>query len=89
MKLSSTTYSHLQRNLPSLLEPVERDHMALIVRMNGNKQVAIVSLHELAGLIETVHLLSSTKNANRLLASSKRSRSATGNPQTLRTSERN
>jgi len=44
-----------------------KDNEIVIVRRTGAASVALVPADELSGLIETVHLLASPKNALRLL----------------------
>ena len=63
-----TTYTSLRQNLASMLDRVANDHEGVIVRRKGDQRVAIVSADELAGLLETVHLLRSPRNAERLLS---------------------
>jgi antitoxin YefM len=45
--------------------------------------VALIAADELASLTETVHLLRSPKNAERLLAALGRSRQGEGHPETV------
>ena len=66
---TETTYTDLRKNLASYLDEVVNDREVLIVRRRGARNVAIVPADELAGLMETAHLLRSPKNAERLLAS--------------------
>jgi antitoxin YefM len=51
-----------------VLKQVADDHEVVIVRRRHAKDVALVPAEELAGLMETAHLLRSPKNARRLLA---------------------
>jgi antitoxin YefM len=62
-----TTYSALRGNLASYLDQVTDDREVVIVRRRGARDVALIPAEELAGLIETAHLLRSPKNARRLL----------------------
>jgi antitoxin YefM len=64
---TETTYTALRENLASYLDEVVDDREVLIVRRRGARDVAIVPADELAGLMETAHLLRSPKNAERLL----------------------
>lgn len=61
-----TTYSALRENLASYLDQVVDDREVVIVRRRGERDVALVAADELAGILETAHLLSSPKNARRL-----------------------
>ncbi len=62
-----TTYTNLRERLASILDQVADDHEVVIVRRRGAKDVAMVPAEELAGLIETAHLLRSPRNAQRLM----------------------
>ena len=64
-----TTYSALREKLASYLDQVVDDREIVIVRRRGERDVALVAADELAGILETAHLLRSPKNAERLLAS--------------------
>jgi antitoxin YefM len=66
-----TTYSSLREKLASYLDQVTDDREVVIVRRRGARDVALISAHELAGLLETAHLLGSPKNAARLRQSIK------------------
>jgi len=65
---TETTYTRLRENLASVLDQVVDRQETVIVRRRGSRDVALVPAGELAGLIETAHLLRSPKNARRLLA---------------------
>ncbi len=64
---TETTYTALREKLASFLDQVTDDREVLLVRRRGAPDVAIVPADELAGLMETAHLLRSPKNAERLL----------------------
>jgi antitoxin YefM len=78
-----TTYSKLRENLASLLDKVVDDQEIVIVRRKGSRDVALVPASELAGLMETAHLLRSPRNARRLLAAMRRAKAGTGRRITL------
>ena len=65
---TETTYTSLRENLASVLDQVVDQQETVIVRRRGSRDVALVPAAELAGLIETAHLLRSPRNARRLLA---------------------
>ena len=62
-----TTYTSLRENLAAVLDRVADDHEVVLVRRKGQRDVALVPAEELAGLMETAHLLRSPRNARRLL----------------------
>jgi antitoxin YefM len=64
---TETTYTALRENLASYLDRVTDDREVLVVKRRGARDVAIIPADELAGLMETAHLLRSPKNAERLL----------------------
>ena len=64
-----TTYTALREKLAGFLDQVTDDREVVIVRRRGARDVAMVPAEELAGLMETAHLLRSPKNAERLFDS--------------------
>jgi antitoxin YefM len=68
------TLSQARANLARLLKEVGLNREIVIINRPGKDDVALVSAGELKGLIETVHLLRSPKNARRLLAALQRAR---------------
>jgi antitoxin YefM len=67
-----TTYTHLRDNLATVLDQVVDNQEVVIVRRRGARDVALIPADELAGLIETAHLLRSPANAKRLLTAMQR-----------------
>jgi len=78
-----TTYTSLRENLASVLDRVIRDQEVVIVRRRGARDVALVPAAELAGLMETAHLLRSPRNARRLLTALRRARKGPGKSATV------
>ena len=66
---TETTYTALRENLASYLDRATDDREVVVVRRRGARDVAIIAADELAGILETAHLLRSPKNAQRLLES--------------------
>ena len=66
------TFTHLRDKLMSILDRVVKDQEIVIIRRKGSKDVALIPAAELAGLMETAHLLRSPKNARRLLTALRR-----------------
>ena len=64
---TESTYTALRANLASFLDRVVDDREVVVVKRRGDRDVAIISADELAGIMETAHLLRSPKNAERLL----------------------
>jgi len=68
--MAHVSFTDLRPNMASYFDRVTDDREPLLVTRQGGKgNVVILSEEEFAGWQETVHLLSSPKNAARLLAS--------------------
>jgi len=68
--VAHVSFTELRQNMASYFDRVTNDREPLLVTRQGGKgNVVILSEEEFAGWRETVHLLSSPKNAERLLAS--------------------
>jgi antitoxin YefM len=78
-----TSYTSLRENLASVLDRVFDDREIVIVRRRGAKDVALVPAGELAGLLETAHLLRSPRNAQRLLTALRRADLGKTRPRTV------
>lgn len=64
---TETTYTSLRENLASVLDQVVDQQETVIVRRRGSRDVALIPARELAGLMETAHLLRAPENARRLM----------------------
>jgi len=80
---TETTYTSLRARLASVLDQVVKDQEVVIVRRRGARDVALVPAEELAGLMETAHLLRSPKNAKRLMTALRRANRRRVKPQTI------
>jgi antitoxin YefM len=78
-----TSYTRLRENLATVLDQVGEDQEVVIVRRRGSPDVALIPAEELAGLMETAHLLRSPANAKRLLTALRRSERRAGKPSTV------
>lgn len=78
-----TTYSDARANLKSICDEVAEGGDPIIIRRTRGRDVALVSLEELASLEETAHLLRSPRNMRRLLESLEETRSGGGESLTL------
>lgn len=78
-----TTYTHLREQLASILDRVVEDQEVVFVRRRNARDVALIPATELAGLVETAHLLRSPKNARRLLAALRRAQGQRRKPESL------
>ena len=78
-----TTYTNARASLASLLDKVSDDRDVVIIKRRGREDVAMIAADELAGVLETAHLLRSPKNAERLQGALERVRRGEGSPQSL------
>lgn len=68
--MRTTSYSALRKNLAATLDSVTEDHAPVIITRDRGKPAAVLmSLEDFSSYQETLHLLSSPKNAERLLKS--------------------
>ena len=78
------TYTSSRARLASVLDKVVNDQETVIVRGRGAGDVALVPAEELAGLMETAHLLRTPKNAKRLRTALRRADRRSVKPETVR-----
>lgn len=78
-----TTYTQARSNLAKLLDQVTDEREVVIVTRRNGEDVALIAADELAGLLETAHLLRSPANAHRLLTALARVPQQTVSPQTI------
>ena len=72
MLAKQTNYTNLRQNLASILDEVIEDRGCVIVSRSGKEDVAILAASELANMMETLHLLKSPANAEKLFAAMER-----------------
>jgi antitoxin YefM len=65
--MKTVSNSDAREHLASLIEEVISTREQVVIQRRGFEAVAMIPADELAGLIETAHLLRSPKNAKRLL----------------------
>jgi len=78
-----TTYTQARANLAALWDQVTDNREVVVIQRRGAEDVALIAADELAGLLETVYLLQSPNNAERLLQALGRSLRGEGVPQTI------
>ena len=69
--MTHVSYSELRNNLASYMDQVCDDRAPLLVTRQNARSVVLISEEDYEGLMETVHLLKSPANAERLLRSIK------------------
>ncbi len=67
----AANYTEFRTNLKSYLDRVEEDNEILIIKRGRGSGAVMISLDEYNSIMETVHLLSSKANADRLYESIK------------------
>ncbi|MDZ7743660.1 MAG: type II toxin-antitoxin system Phd/YefM family antitoxin [Bacteroidota bacterium] len=65
----AANYSEFRTRLKKYLDSVEDNNETLIIKRKTGKGTVLISLDEYNSLMETIHLLSSKKNADRLYES--------------------
>ena len=78
-----TTYTRARAELATLMDQVGQDREVVIIQRRGAEDVAMIAADELRSLLETIHLLRSRTNAERLLTALARAQKGEGAPQTL------
>ncbi|WP_028237822.1 type II toxin-antitoxin system Phd/YefM family antitoxin [Stutzerimonas azotifigens] len=63
------TFSQARASLKQTMDDVCRDHAPTVVTRTGGDHVVLLSLSDFNSMQETMHLLSSPKNASRLAES--------------------
>jgi antitoxin YefM len=77
---TKVTYSEARANLASLWDEAESSREPVFITRRGKETMALLPASELSGLEETVHLLRSPRNAERLLAAMERAKAGEGTP---------
>lgn len=65
--MTPIAYTELRQNLARYMDRAVADREPLLVTRQGSAPVVMMSLEEFEGWVETVHLLRSPRNAERLL----------------------
>lgn len=63
-----TTYTNARANFAGLCDEVTENREVVIIRRRKGGNVAMIAADELQSLVESVHLMRSPKNAERLLS---------------------
>ncbi len=65
----AANYSEFRTQLKKFLDNVEENNETLIIKRGSGKGTVMISLNEYNSIMETVHLLSSKSNADRIYES--------------------
>ncbi len=77
------SYSEARNNFASLLDRVTNDCEVAVIKRRGHDDVALISAAELSSLLESLYLLRSPKNAQRLMKALKRAEAGTTKPSSI------
>ena len=78
-----TTYSHARANFAHYWDEAVEKRETVVIERRGAEDVALIAASELAGLVETAHLLGSPRNAARLMKAFGRANERKRKPSTL------
>jgi len=70
--MKRVTCSQAKASLADLIDEVNRDHVIVLIGQREAADVAMLPAADLSGLLETIYLLRSPKNAQRLLSALER-----------------
>jgi antitoxin YefM len=64
--MKSISYTSLRKNLSSVLDTVEKDHIPYHIRRKNHKNMILLTEEDYESTQETLYLLSNPINANRI-----------------------
>ncbi|HBS25951.1 MAG TPA: prevent-host-death protein [Gammaproteobacteria bacterium] len=64
--MQAVNYSTFRKQLSESMDRVEQDHVPLLITRQNGTPAVLISLDEYNAFMETTHLASSAKNAERL-----------------------
>jgi len=67
--MKAANYTEFRKDLKEYLDCVEENNETLVIKRGSGKGAVLISLDEYNSIMETLHLLSSKKNAGRLFES--------------------
>ena len=67
--MRAANFTEFRTNLKGFLDDVEKNNETLIIKRGTGNGAVLISLNEFNSIIETMHLLSSKANADRLYES--------------------
>lgn len=80
---NQTTCTQARANLAKLCNQVAENRDVVIISRRKGGDVALIAADELASILETLHLLRSPKNADRLLSALRDAKSRTARPRPI------
>lgn len=67
--MKAANYTEFRKDLKEYLDCVEENNETLVIKRGSGKGAVLISLEEYNSIMETLHLLSTKKNAERLFES--------------------
>ncbi len=67
--MRAANFTEFRTNLKGFLDDVEKNNETLVIKRGTGNGAVLISLHEYNSIIETMHLLSSKVNSDRLFES--------------------
>ena len=67
--MQAVNYSHARNNLKLLIDDVDENFETYLITTKNNKKAVLISAEEYSSMKETLYLLSTPANRDRLLAS--------------------
>ncbi|WP_099239282.1 type II toxin-antitoxin system Phd/YefM family antitoxin [Synechococcus sp. BDU 130192] len=83
MLIHETSYSHARANLATILDQVHDQSQIMVIKRRNHKNIALIAEDELSSLLESVYLLRSPANAQRLFQAMEWAAEDKTAPQTL------
>ncbi|WP_253308369.1 MULTISPECIES: type II toxin-antitoxin system Phd/YefM family antitoxin [unclassified Rickettsia] len=74
--MKSISCTSLRKNLSSVLNTVEHDHIAYLIKRKNHKNIILLTEEEYESTQETLYLLSNPINANRIKESIEQAKQA-------------
>ncbi len=81
--MQETTFTMARQNLATLWDRVIDEREPITLTRRGHKEVTMIAADDYRSMVETLHLLRSPANADRLLVALNRALADEGTPQTL------
>jgi antitoxin YefM len=85
---TQTTYTQARANLAKLCDQVSENRDIVVITRRKGGDVALIAADELSSILETLHLLRSPKNADRLLSALRDAKSRKGRRRSVRSLRR-
>jgi antitoxin YefM len=77
------SYTQARANLAKLMDQVNDDREIVIIKRRNGEDAALIAASELSSILETLHLLRSPKNAERLLSALESAKRGEGRTMTI------